>query len=67
MIQTQKHKNYKQKHKMCKTNVKMKFYYANTCKHEHGKNITSYGAKSSLKLMLNILKEIRGHTSIIPL
>ncbi len=26
-----------------------------------------YGAKSSLKLILNILKEIRGPTSIIPL
>ncbi len=40
MIQKQKHKNYKQEHKMCKTNVKMDLYYVNTCKHEHEKNMT---------------------------
>jgi hypothetical protein len=38
VIQKQKHKNYEQKHEMCKTNVKIDFYYVNICKHEHENN-----------------------------
>ncbi len=34
---------------MCKTNVKIDFYYANTWKHEHGKNMTRLWCK----IMLN--------------
>ncbi len=30
---------------MCKTNVKMNFYYANICKHEHEKNMTRLWCK----------------------
>jgi hypothetical protein len=35
----------KQEHKMCKTNVKTDFYYTNTCKHEHEKNMTRLWCK----------------------
>ncbi len=52
---------------MCETNVAKKIYYVNICKHEHEKNMTrfqGYDAKSCLKLMLNILKEMSGPTSI---
>ncbi len=45
MIQKYKHKNYEQKHEMCKINVKWDFYYANTCKHEYEKNITRVWCK----------------------
>jgi hypothetical protein len=31
---------------MCKTNVKMNFYYANICKHEHEKNMTRLWCKT---------------------
>jgi hypothetical protein len=34
-----------QEHKMCKTNVKTNIYYANTCKHEHEKNMTRLWCK----------------------
>jgi len=50
---------------MCKTNVETNFYYANICKHEHKKNMIKkqgYGARLCLKLVLNKLKEMRGHT-----
>jgi hypothetical protein len=30
---------------MCKTNVKMDFYYVNMCKHEHEKNMTKLWCK----------------------
>ncbi len=49
---------------MCKTNVKKKIYYANICKHEHEKNMTRFGARSCLRLMLNRLKEMKGPTLI---
>ncbi len=39
MIQKQKHKNYKQEHEMCKTNVKMDIYYVNICKHDYEKEL----------------------------
>jgi hypothetical protein len=34
---------------MCKTTVKMDIYYANTCKHEHEKNMTRLWCKIMLK------------------
>ncbi len=49
MIQKQKHTNYKQKHKMCKTNVKTNFYYVNICKHGREKNIIRLWCKIMLK------------------
>jgi len=30
---------------MCKINMKMNFYYANICKHEHEKNLTRLWCK----------------------
>jgi len=30
---------------MCKTNMKMNFYYANICKHKHKKNMTRLWCK----------------------
>jgi len=46
---------------MCKTNVKINFYYDNICKHEYEKkHDQGYGARSCLKLMLNRLKEMKG-------
>ncbi len=30
---------------MCKTNMKMNFYYVNICKHEHEKNMTKIWCK----------------------
>jgi hypothetical protein len=35
----------KQEHKMCKTNMKMNFYYVNVFKHEHEKNMTRLWCK----------------------
>ncbi len=37
------------------------------CKHEHEKNMTRFGARSCLKLMLNNLKKMRGPTLIYTL
>jgi hypothetical protein len=54
----------KQEHEICKTNMKVDFYYVNLCKHEHEKNLKGYGAKSCLRLMLNNLKEMKGLTPI---
>ncbi len=34
---------------MCKTNVKVNFYFANICKHEHEKNMTRLWCKIVLK------------------
>jgi hypothetical protein len=48
---------------MCKTNVKTNIYLTNICKHEHEKNMTNLWCKIVLKLVLNILKEMRGPTS----
>ncbi len=42
----------------------MDIYYVNICKHEHEKNMTRYGARLCLRLVFNILKEMRGLTSI---
>jgi hypothetical protein len=64
MNKKQKLKNLKQKHNMCKKNVKTDLYYANICKHEHEKNMTRFDARSCLKLVLNKLKEMRGPTLI---
>jgi hypothetical protein len=50
MIEKQKHKNYKQKHNMCKTNVKINLYFANICKHEHEKDMTKVWCKIMLKI-----------------
>jgi len=50
VIQKQKHKNYDQEHKMCKTNLKTNFYYANIYKHEHEKNMTRLWCKIMLKI-----------------
>jgi hypothetical protein len=36
---TQDYMIQKQEHKMCTTNMKMDFYYANVYKHEHEKNL----------------------------
>jgi hypothetical protein len=57
-----KNKNTKQKHEMCKTNVKTNIYYVINM----NMKITwqGYGAKSCLRLMLNILKEMKGLISI---
>jgi hypothetical protein len=47
---------------MCKKNVKMDLYYVKICKHDHEKTCQGYGVKLCLKLVLNILKEMRGPT-----
>jgi hypothetical protein len=56
MIKKQEHKNYEQKHKMCKTIVKMNICYANICKHE--KNMTRLWCKIVLKISV---KKIEGN------
>ncbi len=35
---------------MCKTNLKMNFYYANICKHEHENNMTRLWCKIVWKI-----------------
>jgi hypothetical protein len=40
-----KNTRFKNKNKMCKTNVKMDFYYANVCKHEYEKILTRLWSK----------------------
>jgi hypothetical protein len=50
VIQKQKHKNYDQEHKMCKINLRTKFYYANIYKHEHEKNMTRLWCKIMFKI-----------------
>jgi hypothetical protein len=52
---------------MCKENVKMNLYYANICKYEYEKKRQGYGARLCLRLMLNILKEMKGFISIYTL
>ncbi len=34
---------------MCKTNMKMNFYFVNICKYEHGKNMTRLWCKIVFK------------------
>jgi len=56
MIQKQKHKNYEQKHKMCKMNVKKYFYYVNICKHEHEKKMARLWCKIMFKISVEQTK-----------
>jgi hypothetical protein len=49
-IKKQEHKNEKQEHDMCKTNVKMNLYFVNICKHEHGNNMIRLWCKIMLKI-----------------
>jgi hypothetical protein len=58
VIQKQKHKNYKQEHKMCKTNVKMDIYYVNICKHEYEKNMTRVWCKI---VPTTVIEQIEGN------
>jgi hypothetical protein len=58
------HKNYKQEHEMCKISMKTYLYYVNICKHEHEKTWQGYNVKSCLRLMLNILNEMKNPTFI---
>jgi hypothetical protein len=60
MIKKQKHKNYKQEHEMCKTNVKMNIYYANICKHEYEKNMTRVWCKIMFKTNIEQTKGNKG-------
>jgi hypothetical protein len=60
VIQKQEHKNEEQEHKICKTKVKIDFYYANICKHEHEKNITSLWCKIVLKSNVEQTKRNEG-------
>jgi hypothetical protein len=45
---------------MCKTNVKMDFYYANICKHEHEKNMTRLWCKIMLKTNVEHIERNEG-------
>jgi hypothetical protein len=45
---------------MCKTNMKMDFYYANICKHEHEKNMTRLWCKIVLKIIDKHIKANEG-------
>jgi len=45
---------------MCKTNVKMNFYYVNICKHEHEKNITILWCKIVLKTNVEHIERNKG-------
>jgi hypothetical protein len=61
MIQKQKHKNKEQEHEMCKKKLKTDlYYYANI----QTRTWQGYGVRSCLKLMLNILKKMKGLTYI---
>jgi hypothetical protein len=58
----QKHNNHEQEHEMCKTNmIFVMLAYANM---NMKRTWQGYGARSCLRLMLNILKEMRGPISI---
>ncbi len=53
---------------MCKTNVKMNLYYAKYVNMNMKITCQSYDARSCLRLVLNILKEMKGCIPIyIPL
>jgi hypothetical protein len=45
---------------MCKTNMKIKIFYANICKHNIKRTWQGYDVKLCLRLMLNKLKEMKG-------
>jgi hypothetical protein len=45
---------------MCKTNVKMDFYYANICKHEHEKNMTRLWCKIVPKTSVEQIEKNEG-------
>jgi hypothetical protein len=45
---------------MCKTDMKMDFYYVNICKHEHEKNITILWCKFVLKITAEHIKGNEG-------
>jgi hypothetical protein len=58
----------KQEHKMCKTNMKTKYLLCLTYANMNMKRTwQGYGVRSCLKLVLNILKEMRGPTFICTL
>jgi hypothetical protein len=42
----------------------MNFYYANTCKHEHEKNMTRLWCKIMPKTNVEHTKKMKGHISI---
>ncbi len=65
VIQKQKHKILKQEHKMCMTNVKMNLYYANICKHEHEKNLTTLWCKIVPKIGVEHTKGNEGSYSYL--
>jgi len=56
----QKHKNTKQKHEMCKTNVKMNIYFINICKYEYEKNMTMLRYKIMLKIGVEQIERKEG-------
>jgi hypothetical protein len=45
---------------MCKTNMKMDFYYINICKHEHEKNTIGLGCKIVLKTCVKYIEGNEG-------
>ncbi len=45
---------------MCKTNMKMDLYFANICKHEHGKNMTRLWCKIVPKTSVEYAKRNEG-------
>jgi len=49
---------------MCKTNVKMNFYYVSNCKHEHEKNMTRLWCKIVPKTNIEQTKRNEGFTFI---
>jgi hypothetical protein len=55
-----KHKNQKQGHKICKTNVKKNIYYVDVCKYEHEKNMTRLWCKIVPKTNAEQIKRNEG-------
>ncbi len=45
---------------MCKSNVKMKFYYVNICKHERENNMTRLWCKIVFKIGVEQTKRSEG-------
>jgi hypothetical protein len=50
---------------MCKTNVKIDIYYANICKHEHGKNMTRLQCKIMFKTNVEQIERNEGSYSYV--
>jgi len=50
MIKKSEHKNPKQKHEMCKTDMKTNVYHVNICKNEYEKNMKRLWCKIVLKI-----------------